>query len=157
MSYGEIGSKRGCLGVAFSSFGDVDKVLKILNDLPETYGRAIARLRENNGLTQEDLEEKLSFSLRTLQRIEREESPIPDLDKIMEICIVLELPYDVSMHIFRISGLGDFFFMKNKQSLIYRKILEFEGDFPVDDINDMLIEAGMDPLFSNKTIHKSAS
>lgn len=149
---GIVGSQGG-ESMVTSPFGDIDELLLALKSLPDdNYGNAIAKLRESKGYTQEKLESKLSFSLRTLQRLENSEFPVPDINKLMELCVVLELKFDIALHLFKLSGLSEFLFRKTKQSLIYRKILEFEGDYTINDINKMLVEVEMLPLLLNNVV-----
>ena len=128
-------------------FDDVDEIINIIEKLPNDYGDAIANLRTYKGHTQESLEYELSFGIKTLRRIESNLFIVPDINKIMEICIVLKLEYIVSLHLFKLCGLGDFLYLRSKQAIIYHKILTFEGTFQVDYINKLLVESGLNPLF----------
>lgn len=129
-------------------FGNYENILDTLNILSNTYGKTIANLRDLRGLTQEELKAMLSFSLRTLQRIEAEKcKPLPEINKILEICIVLKLPYEASVKLLGQCGLMSCLFRADAQSIVYNRILMLEGKKNTEEINAYLIKEGFDPLF----------
>jgi len=56
----------------------------------KTLGKKIAQIRKQKGLTQEELAESAKVNLRTIQRIEREETS-PRGNTLRQICEVLEV------------------------------------------------------------------
>ena len=91
--------------MATSPFSDEKNSFRVINETSEmlmalsgveTLGKAIATLREYKGLSQECFENKLSFGIRTLQRIESDKLKYLDFTKILEMCVVLKLPFSVS-------------------------------------------------------------
>lgn len=85
----------------------------------ETIGNRIAFLRKQKGLTQEELSEKAGINLRTLQRIEKDETE-PRSATLRMFCDTLHIPLE---------DLIDFGKTENRNLLIYLHLSVLSGLF----------------------------
>ena len=122
-----------------------EKISDLYDDLPYKFRQKLRYLRENLGLTREQLEEKSYISAQTIKQIETDEERGYTLETLIALCIGMQLPPELSFDLIRMSG---FSIEESITPLngLYCFILRNLYDQGIDNANEFLILNKEQPL-----------
>lgn len=130
-----------------------DEVIRVLQGLPEAFPMALdylLNLKKKEKLTEEGIAERADIDVRTIQRLRTDEGQNPSMEVVLQLCIAMELPVDVSEKLIEKSG---HCFKTTRKDLIYHMLLRHFANGNLKAANKYLISQGLLPL--GKTAKKA--
>ena len=132
-----------------------DEVIRILQGLPEVFPMALDYLlnlkKKREDLTEEEIAERADVDVRTIQRLRTDEGQNPSMEIVIQLCVAMELPIDISEKLMEKSGHR---FKTTRKDFIYHMLLRHFATGNLKAANKYLISQGLLPL--GKTAKKEA-
>lgn len=118
-----------------------DAVVKeVLDDLPESFPKALKMVIDWTELSQAKFAEKADIQKRTVERILAGAIERPSAQIVMRICIGLSLPVELSLRLMERSGNS---LRSSQQDMAYMKLLFFAGYYSIEQCNRLLEYQGI--------------
>lgn len=120
-----------------------EAIRDVMDDLPESFPKALRSVIKWTGLTQESVAEQAAMTHRTLARLLSGETEKPSPQIVMKICIGLKLPVELSIKLMERSGNS---FHSSQQDVAYLQLLFFSGYYSIAQCNRILEFQQIKPL-----------
>ena len=114
----------------------------VLNEFPRYFPKALCYVMKLTGMTIEALEEASQVSCRTISRYRTGDAKSYSEDKIVAMCVAMQLPPWLSRELIRV-GVG---FSETPRQRTYMMILDGMYTSSVDEIQAILSSFGEDAL-----------
>ncbi len=118
-------------------------VVSILEDLPESFPKALTRVHEWTKLTEEEFAGNARMSVKTLYRLENGLTEKPTPQVMLKICMGNKIPMEISYNLFRKSGNE---LKSTRQDIAFMQLLIFSGYYTLEDCNSHLHRLGLKEL-----------
>ena len=115
-------------------------VKEVLDDLPESFPKALKMIIDWTELSQAKFAEKADIQKRTVERILAGAIERPSAQIVMRICIGLSLPVELSLRLMERSGNS---LRSSQQDMAYMKLLFFAGYYSIEQCNRLLEYQGI--------------
>lgn len=122
-------------------------LLEVMKTLPMNFSGALDKLIDWTGMKEEDLAEASKLSTHTIQRLRNNEPDNITLETVVQLCIGMQLPPQLSSRLIHASGKS---FMMTEQHLMYQFLLNSCYTCTIDECNAHLDSQGL-KLFERKT------
>ncbi len=119
------------------------ELLAVLMQLPMSFSGALNTLIKWTGMKEEDLAEASALSERTIQRLRNNEPNDVSIETVVQLCIGMQLPPQLSDKLMRASGNS---FLANERHLMYQFLLTSCYTESIHTCNKRLEEQGFPPL-----------
>ena len=130
---------------------DTSRIVEIIQSTPRDFYDTLRELRKYYNISQEKMAERMLISCTSYRNIENRKTKHITPEIVIAVCIALKLDLELSMDLFEKSGQSGIFYMKDTKSVAYRKILCKNGQYDLREVNDALIEIGIEPLRIKRT------
>ena len=119
------------------------RLVQLRNAMTDDFTTAINVLRSDREMTIEQLAEKATLSERTIQRMCKGGARRESLDNVLRLCFALRLEPELSEKLLANAGTP---LLNTPEDMVYRMLLRDHYDWPLEDINEILLSEGMYPL-----------
>lgn len=118
-------------------------IKEVLDDLPESFPKALKTVIEWTELSQAKFAEKADIQKRTVERMLAGTIERPSAQIVMRICIGLSLPVELSLRLMERSGNS---LRSSPQDMAYMKLLFFAGYYSIEQCNRLLEYQGINTI-----------
>lgn len=122
-------------------------LLEVLQSLPMSFSGALDKLIEWTDMQEEDLADASKLSVRSIQRLRNSDQDNVTIETIMQLCIGLHLPPQLSNRLMTAAGKS---FAMTERHLMYQFLLNSCYMCSIDECNNYLEGQHM-PIFERKT------
>lgn len=121
----------------------IRKMNEALDNLPRTFPKALCCVMNLAGMTIEELAEASQVSDRTISRYRTGEAKSYSEDKVVAMCIAMNLPPWLSRELIKVAGFGQ---AATERQRAYEMVLECMYTASVDEVQAVLSSFGDAPL-----------
>lgn len=122
-------------------------IMSVLAKLPMSFSGSLDALIKWAGMKEEDLAEASALSEKTIQRLRNDEPNAVTLETVIQLCIGLKLPPQLSGRLVTASGNA---FLPTEKHLLYQFLLNACYTYSIDACNDILTGQDFPPLGRQK-------
>lgn len=123
------------------------EIKTIKSDMPRELGALLVYLMKWRKISNIKLSERTLIDESTISRIRSGKREEPSLQKMIAICCGLELPYPLSQILIEAAGHK---LQCSKKHTYYEHFLLHKDAYTIYDMNQILIDAGFEPLVKEK-------
>lgn len=120
-----------------------EDIISVLSSLPMSFSGSLDALIKWVGMKEEELAEASALSEKTIQRLRHDEPNNVSLETVIQLCIGMKLPPQLSSRLITASGNS---FMPTERHLMYQFLLNACYTHSILQCNDILIGQGFPPL-----------
>lgn len=126
---------------------EISEIKDVLNDLPQTFDKALDQLMQWREVNDEDLASSVDLSSKTVHRLHTKADYNTTTETIVQLCIGLQLPYKISEHLLKAAGrcLRDV-----EPDVVYDYLLRTHYAYSLDVCNEILESFGIPKLGRKK-------
>jgi len=118
-------------------------LLAVIRTLPQSFSGALDALIKWSEMTEEELAWESGLSEKTIQRLRNQEPDSVTIETVVQLCIGMQLPPQLSSILMRCSGNN---FMMTEQHIMYQFLLGSCYTSTLDECNEMLESQNLKPL-----------
>ena len=129
---------------------ELDEIIsayKLMGELTDSFGKSLVKIMEWREMSVELLGEKALLDPRMIQRMRNDGSQTWNIKKMVALCIGLRLPPYMSLPLITKAGLS---FKRGEEQIVLHHILTTRYTSTIHECNELLAEAGYDPLSGNE-------
>ena len=119
------------------------EVLELVKRMPEDFGESLTQVVEWTEMTREQVAEDSWISERTVYRLCANGTDNPSLNMVVQLCIGMSLPFEVSMKLMERAGYRP---RNNLRDMTIMHLLILSYKYNIEDCNKLLIAQGLAPL-----------
>ena len=120
-----------------------EDVLGLIKSLPGSFAGAMDKVMDWSDMTEEEIAGGCELDVRTIQRIRNDDNQSPSVETIMQLCVAMRLPPQVSRILI---SKGGYTFKANNKDFIYGVLLDGCYLSGLEECNRILVSQGIKPL-----------
>lgn len=120
-----------------------EDVLGLIKSLPGSFAGAMDKVMDWSDMTEEEIAEGCELDVRTIQRIRNDDNQNPSVETIIQLCVAMRLPPQVSRILI---SKGGYSFKSNNKDFIYGVLLDGCYLSGLEECNRILVGQGIKPL-----------